>query len=120
MRVKGFYIRAVTVNSDNQRVRSMNYDAIYNYYERLVYDAISRAIENSEHEYTQDEIEDIACLALNALPSRYVRYTVDTVYFQSDQERINMDKNVQEAVDNALSKVLSNPHSGDTSGLRSA
>lgn len=91
----------------------MNFDAINNFYEHLVFEAISREMENSDHEYSQDEIEDIACVALNALPSRYVRHTVDTVYFQSDEERISMGNSVKQAVKAAIDKVAHNPHFGE-------
>lgn len=87
----------------------MNFDAINNFYENLVFEAIARELEHNDHGFSQDEIEDIACLALNALPARYVRHTVDTVYFQSDDERISMDKNVHKAVVEAIKKVTSNP-----------
>lgn len=91
----------------------MNFDAINNFYEHLVFEAISREIDDNNHKFSQDEIEDIACVALNALPSRYVRHTVDTVYFQSDEERINMGNNVKQAVRDAIEKVAHNPHFGD-------
>lgn len=98
----------------------MNFDAINNFYENLVYEAISRQLENSDRQYSQSEIEDIACLALNGLPARYVRHTVDTVYFQSDDERLNMEKNVVEAVAKAKEKVDNNPHFGEEPPAKSA
>jgi len=102
------------------QVTIMNFDAINNFYENLVFEAISRELENSDHAFSQDEIEDIACIALNALPSRYVRHTVDTVYFQSDNERIGMEKNVHQAVLDAIEKVKSNPSIDDSSISKSA
>jgi len=87
----------------------MNFDAIYNYHENLVFDAISHEVEKSNRTYSQNEIEDIACIALNALPSRYVRHAVDTVYFQSDDQRISMDRRILDAVKSAIDKVNNHP-----------
>lgn len=91
----------------------MNFDAIYNYYERLVFDAIQDTLKNSDKSYSQGDIEDIACIALNRLPSHYVRHTVDTVYFQSDEERLRIEKEVADAVRLAITKVESKPHKDD-------
>jgi len=98
----------------------MNFDAIYNFYENLVYEAISEEMSKREHGVSQAEIEDIACLALNALPARYIRHTVDTVYFLSDEDRIKMDKNVHTAVNDAIQKVKNNPNFGGDSISKSA
>lgn len=97
----------------------MNFDAIYNYYERLVFEVIHDALGKAQKSYSQGDIEDIACIALNALPSRYVRHTVDTVYFQSDQERLQMEKDVADAVTSAITKVDNKPHK-DSDIARSA
>lgn len=52
---------------------------------------------------------DAACLALNRLPSKYVRNAVDWMFFitPNDLERIN--KAVDMAVTNAIARVLDNP-----------
>jgi len=101
-------------------VTSMNFDTIYNFYENLVFDAISSEMEKSQWQFNQNEVEDIACLALNALPARYVRHMVDTVYFQSDEERITMDKNILQAVRSAIEKVRQHPSLDNTGTSRSA
>ena len=49
---------------------------------------------------------DIACVALNNLPPRYVRHSVDMTFYLSTEEHIEMDERVSQAVRNAITFVL--------------
>lgn len=78
---------------------------ISNFYEDLVVDFIIS--EHSDQGLSKDEFNDIACLALNHLPARYYRHSVDMAFFLTTPERIEMRKKVQKAVDDAVAQVIS-------------
>lgn len=82
----------------------MNFDSIHNYYESLVIEHVMNtvAIDGS---YSEDDIEDIVCLALNQLPARYVRHDVDMAFFLTTREREKMHQNITEAVLSAAKTV---------------
>ena len=91
----------------------MNFDGLFNYYERLVYDEIMRLFAKQLTTFSNDDAEDIACLALNHLPSRYVRHSVDTAFFLDQSERDKMDKDVSQAVASAFQRVKTHPGTTD-------
>lgn len=78
------------------------FSTIQNYYERLVTDHIHDTLGDSEEAQDNDFVEDLACLALNALPARYVRHTVDLWSHIGDTDREAMRDEVAQAVANAL------------------
>lgn len=84
----------------------MDFDHFHNYYERLVIDAIMRSDENGAAD--EDFRADVACVALNHLPPRYVRHDVDMSFFLSPQEYAEIDKKISKAVKKALAHVRSN------------
>jgi len=49
-----------------------SYDAIQNYFEPLVIQRLNEVAEGRPEEGDDDFLEDVACVALNHLPSRYV------------------------------------------------
>jgi len=86
----------------------MNFDAIRNYYEHLVINYLME--EAAPHGKIIDEelIEDIACLALNNLPARYIRHEVDMAFFLTTADREQMKNSVIEAVDDAIKLINKN------------
>ncbi len=79
---------------------------ISNYYEDLVVDTlVSR---HAQAGLTRDEFDDAACLALNHLPARYYRHSVDMAFFLTGSERERMQQRVIEAVDGAVERITSN------------
>lgn len=83
----------------------MNYESVNNYYETLVAYEIRAQLKESESAEDNDYIEDIACVALNKLPPRYVRHHVDLVYYLTDEEKLKMDSSVRMAVSDAITFV---------------
>ena len=79
----------------------MRFDSIHNYYETLVVrELIQTFVEDIRH-IDEDYLQDIACIALNMLPARYVRHDVDMAFFLTSHERSEMDNAVKEAVKKA-------------------
>jgi len=82
----------------------MNIDSqISNFYEKLVVDELSRR--RADIDSDDDVLIDIACVALNQLPSRYYRYSVDMAFYLSAPEHQRMDDDVRVAVDYAIKLV---------------
>ena len=77
---------------------------ISNLYEKMVIDEIVQRF-GGEGGLSHDELEDMACVALNHLPSKYFRHGVDLVYYMSPEERSAMEARVSEAIDSARSFV---------------
>lgn len=88
----------------------MALDTIYNYYEPLVNEAMLKAMQGGET-LDADTLEDVACVALNRLPARYVRHTVDMVFYMTLDERERIEAEVDEAVKAAFAFVKSHRHS---------
>ena len=82
---------------------------ISNYYERLVFDRLWALAKNSEQEMSQAFFDDVACLALNRLPSCYVRSVTDKSIHLTDAARRDMENAVEDAINQAISKVRANP-----------
>jgi hypothetical protein len=81
-------------------------DDIHNYYEHLVLEQI----EHLELQKTKDEdyLADICCLALNQLPTRYIRYEVDMAFYLPQSERRQMEMNAINAVKQAMTYLDNN------------
>lgn len=70
-------------------------DAIDNFYERLVLDAIQATQDDGD---TADYLTDVMCVALNRLPARYYRHSIDMMFYLADEELTDMKKKSLEAV----------------------
>lgn len=88
----------------------MKFDSIHNYFEELVYKEVERLVQEGELENNEDYISDIACVALNQLPARYVRHNVDMIFYMSPEERYENSENVKEAVKMAVNYVNKHRH----------
>ncbi len=76
----------------------MNFESVHNYYERLVFERIHEALVVGEGLRDEDFLEDVACVALNHLPAKYVRHDVDMIFYLTIEERESMTRLVSEAV----------------------
>ncbi len=76
-----------------------NFDQVHNYYERLVFEEVAtRAQNESFHHFTSDMLADVACLALNRLPARYVRHDVDLMFYLTEPERHAIELSLDEVL----------------------
>ena len=78
-------------------------DSIHNYYESMVFNALREKLSN--HFGSNDYTADIACVALNNLPPRYIRHDVDMAFYLSPDERQEMVDKVDKAVIEAIKFV---------------
>lgn len=79
-------------------------DSIHNYYERLVLEQIRAQLRES-HQRNENFMADVACVALNRLPPRYIRHDVDMTFFMSQDELAETEEKVTRAVSEALAYV---------------
>jgi|GEM_PF-67643 len=81
-------------------------DFLHNYYERLV---VQEVHDQSERVQLGDRdfLADVACVALNRLPPRYIRHDVDMTFFMSQQDLEEIELKVSKAVSDALNYVES-------------
>ena len=77
---------------------------ISNLYEKMVIDEIMQRY-GGDDGLPHDEMEDMACVAINHLPAKYYRHDVDLLYYMSPEERIAMEVRVTEAVESAFDFV---------------
>ena len=97
------------ISTNNQRGDTPSeLDNIHNYYQRLVFEELHNTISDEDWN-DSGYIADIACVALNHLPPRYIRYSVDMAFYLSPDENAEMTEKVKKAVANAIDFV--NRHS---------
>lgn len=89
----------------------MAFDNINNYFEKLVFDSIQEKLNTTELDSGESYLADIACVALNQLPSRYVRHNVDMVFYMTSEEKELNHSNVENAVTMAIDYVNQHRHS---------
>ncbi|MCA0176271.1 MAG: late competence development ComFB family protein [Proteobacteria bacterium] len=76
----------------------MDTTSIRNHQEKLVFAAVHDQSRHYPH-LGADALTDIACVALNRLPPRYIRHEVDMAFFQTEHERTESERTVLEAVE---------------------
>jgi len=81
----------------------MSFDNVHNYYEKLVFSRVLRLM--GKKTVNMDYFEDIACVALNHLPPRYIRFDVDMIFYLSPTEREEMETRVDEAIELAINSI---------------
>lgn len=87
----------------------MEFTSVHNFFEKRVFEEIMRQNNELESPLDKERLEDAACLALNKLPPRYIRFDVDTIFFLGRDESIAINEKVHEVVNEALSFVRNNP-----------
>ncbi|WP_062192991.1 late competence development ComFB family protein [Caldimonas taiwanensis] len=70
---------------------------VHNYFERPVFEAVLQAATRYPQVHG-DMLADVACVALNRLPPRYIRHTVDLAFYMTEKERADNERALTEAV----------------------
>jgi len=83
----------------------MRFDSIHNYYETLVVRELIDRYAKEIRTMDEDYLQDVACLALNMLPARYVRHDVDMAFFLTSTERNKISEMVAQAVTDAIDQA---------------
>jgi hypothetical protein len=83
-----------------------DFSSIYNHHEREIFAAVlTSAPDYPEIAASSDLLCDVACVALNRLPPRYIRHEVDFSFYLTEHERLEIDNAVVEAVSYAFNFV---------------
>ncbi len=85
---------------------SVDFASISNHNERAVYQAVKQQAAShpglaGDHEL----LADVACVALNRLAPRYIRHEVDYVFYLSERERSDNERQIADAVEYAFGFV---------------
>ena len=83
---------------------TINFEQVHNYYERLVLEDVVR-LSNRYPDFNDDMLADVACIALNQLPARYVRHDVDLMFFLTEKDRQHIEQSIDAALKYAFSFV---------------
>ena len=81
-----------------------DFHTLKNYYEHLVIDAVMLAAPNYPL-LNEDHHPDVACVALNRLPPRYIRHQVDLAFHMTEKERQDNEQQITDAVKYAFEFV---------------
>ena len=85
-------------------MKDAEFESIRNHFEAPVFTAIA---ERSPDYPGLDPqmLADVACVALNRLPPRYIRHAVDLAFYMTDKERVDNERVIDEAVRHAFEFV---------------
>ena len=72
-------------------------DTIHNHHERAVLERVRAGAARHPH-MDADLLADVACVALNRLPPRYIRHEVDLAFYLTEKERARTERAVADAV----------------------
>lgn len=91
----------------------MTFGNITNYFENLVFTVIQDELSKKTIDDDEDFVADIACVALNQLPSRYVRHNVDMIFYMTAEEREHNLEIAENAVAMAIEYVKTHRYSNE-------
>lgn len=78
-------------------------ETVHNYYEKKVFDEINEFYLNVG--LNEQQLADMACIALNHIPPKYIRFDIDMSFYMSGQEHLEVQERVKQAVEKACQKV---------------
>lgn len=84
---------------------SADFTSIQNFHERAVFEAVETRAKRYAHLASPELLADVACVALNRLPPRYIRHEVDFAFYLTEKERAANARMVAEAVQFAFEFV---------------
>ncbi|NEV60487.1 late competence development ComFB family protein [Thiorhodococcus minor] len=79
--------------------------SIENVYERLVMECIREILEDGALASDPDYADDLACIALNSLPPKYVRHAVDFASHLDDESHAALRAEAADAVGKAIETI---------------
>jgi hypothetical protein len=84
----------------------MDFSSVHNIHENAVFEAVAVAATRHPGVATNNDLlADVACVALNRVPARYIRHDMDMAFFLTDRERSENQRAIDEAVEHAFGFV---------------
>lgn len=74
-----------------------DFSPIHNFYEQQVVNLVSD-LATGYPLLSEDHHPDVACVALNRLPPRYIRHQVDLAFHMTEKERTDSEQLIRDAV----------------------
>lgn len=78
-------------------------ESVHNHYERKVFEEVNDNYIDKKLSDTQ--LADLACIALNRIPPRYIRHDIDMSFYMSSEEYNKIESRVSVAVKMAYKKL---------------
>ena len=78
-------------------------ESVHNHYERKVFEEVNDNYIDKNLSDTQ--LADLACIALNRIPPRYIRHDIDMSFYMSSEEYNKIESRVSVAVKMAYKKL---------------
>lgn len=83
-----------------------DFSSVHNHHESAVFDAVRAAAPRFPVLAGRgDLLADVACVALNRLPPRYIRHDADLHFYRSERERLAHEQALRDAVQRAFEFV---------------
>jgi hypothetical protein len=96
----------MTTTTRTQPTATVDFTSVRNHNERAVCTAVREHAERYPGiAHSPELLADVACVALNRMPPRYIRHEVDFVFYLSDRERVDSERLLLDAVDYAFGFV---------------
>lgn len=84
----------------------MDFSSVHNIHEQAIFDAVTAtAARHPGLAGNANLLADVACVALNRMPPRYIRHDVDLAFFLTEREREANERAIAEAVEHAYGFV---------------
>ena len=85
--------------------KDKEFELVHNHHERAVFAAVTEGAARFPAVEAKNLLADVACVALNRLPPRYIRHEVDFAFYLTDAERHENQVAVDAAVNFAFEFV---------------
>lgn len=96
----------MTSTSSHEPETRVDFASVRNRHERAVHDAVLQLAPRWPGlAHNPELLADVACVALNRLPPRYIRHEVDYVFYLSERERAESESQLLDAVQHAFGFV---------------
>jgi transposase len=96
----------MTASADRRAAPALDFSSIRNFHEQAVFRAVIETAPQFPGLWDRAELLiDVACVALNRLPPRYIRHEADFSFFRSERERADAELALSEAVEYAFGFV---------------
>ena len=82
-----------------------DFSSLFNHHEREVFSRVTEMAPEFPAVDSDELLVDVACVALNRLPPRYIRHAVDYSFYLTEPERLEIDAAIREAVNYAFNFV---------------
>ena len=90
---------------DQAIAMNKEFELVHNHHERAVFAAVNEGAARYPGVEAKNLLADVACVALNRLPPRYIRHAVDLAFYLTDKEREDNARALAEAVTHAFEFV---------------